>query len=217
MTSVYIVSAPSGSGKSTLVKWLLARDKNLLFSVSYTTREPRGSELSGQDYHFTTRAEFEKRIGMGEFLEWADVFGHYYGTHRSILERAQAENKDLILDIDVQGARQLKESIPEAVSIFILAPSREILEQRLRSRSDAEQKVNRSGNMEAVIEKRLRKAADEIRNYDQYDYVLVNDDLARSTETLAAIVAAERVRRVRVEPAVRSILASFDLKAKAQE
>jgi guanylate kinase len=217
MTTVFIVSAPSGSGKSTLVKWLLARDKNLLFSVSYTTREPRGAEISGQDYHFTTRAEFEKRIGTGEFLEWADVFGHYYGTHRSILDRAQAENKDLILDIDVQGARQLKESIPEAVSIFILAPSREILEQRLRSRSDAEQKVHRSGNMEAVIEKRLRKAADEIRNYDQYDYVLVNDDLARSTETLAAIVAAERVRRVRVEPVVSSILASFDLKAKAQE
>ena len=217
MTSVFIVSAPSGSGKSTLVKWLMTRDRNLLFSVSYTTRAPRGSEVTGQDYHYTTRAEFEKRIGMGEFLEWADVFGHYYGTHRSILERAQAENKDLILDIDVQGARQLKESIPDAVSIFILAPSREILEQRLRSRSDAEQKVHRSGDIEAVIEKRLRKAADEIRNYNQYDYVLVNDDLTRSTETLAAIVAAERVRRVRVEPVVRSILASFDLKAKAQE
>ena len=217
MTSVFIVSAPSGSGKSTLVKWLLARDKNLLFSVSYTTREPRGTETPGQDYHFTSRAEFEKRIGMGEFLEWADVFGHYYGTHRSILDRAEAENKDLILDIDVQGARQLKESIPDAVSIFILAPSREILEQRLRSRSDAEQKVHRSDNIESVIDKRLRKAADEIRNYEQYDYVLVNDDLGRSTETLAAIVAAERVRRVKVEPVVRSILASFDLKANAKE
>ena len=217
MTSVFIVSAPSGSGKSTLVKWLLSRDKNLLFSVSYTTREPRGTEIPGQDYHYTSRAEFEKRIAMGEFLEWADVFGHYYGTHRSILERAQAENKDLILDIDVQGARQLKESIPDAVSIFILAPSREILEQRLRSRSDAEQKVHRSADIEAVINKRLRKAAEEIRNYSQYDFVLVNDDLARSTETLAAIVAAERVRRVKVEPVVRSILASFDLKANAKE
>jgi len=217
MTSVFIVSAPSGSGKSTLVKWLLTRDKNLLFSVSYTTREPRGTEIPGQDYHYTSREEFEKRIGMGEFLEWADVFGHYYGTHRSILERAQAENKDLILDIDVQGARQLKESIPDAVSIFILAPSREILEQRLRSRSEAEQKVHRSEDIEAVIKRRLQKARDEIRNYSQYDFVLVNDDLGRSTETLAAIVAAERVRRVKVEPAVRSILASFDLKANAQE
>lgn len=217
MTSVFIVSAPSGSGKSTLVKWLLTRDKNLLFSVSYTTREPRGTEIPGQDYHYTSREEFKKRIGMGEFLEWADVFGHYYGTHRSILERAQAENKDLILDIDVQGARQLKESIPDAVSIFILAPSREILEQRLRSRSEAEQKVHRSEDIEAVIKRRLQKARDEIRNYSQYDFVLVNDDLGRSTETLAAIVAAERVRRVKVEPAVRSILASFDLKANAQE
>ena len=107
----------------------------------------------------------------------------------------------MVLDIDVQGARQLKEAIPDAVSIFILAPSREILEKRLRSRSEDD---------EAVIQKRLRKAAEEIRNYTSYDYVLVNDDLARSTETLAAIVAAERVRRIRVEPVVRSILASFE-------
>jgi guanylate kinase len=181
-----------------------------LFSVSYTTREPRGAEVPGQDYHFISREDFKRRIHAGEFLEWADVFGCYYGTHRSILERAQAENKDLILDIDVQGARQLKESIPDAVSIFVLAPSREILEQRLKSRSAQEQKLNRSNDIETVIEKRLRKAADEIRNYNAYDYVLVNDDLARSTEKLAAIVTAERVRRVRVEPVVRSILASFE-------
>jgi guanylate kinase len=201
MTSVFIVSAPSGSGKSTLVRWLLAKDPNLLFSVSYTTREPRGTEAPGEDYHFIGRDQFESRIAAGEFLEWADVFGNYYGTHRSILDRAVAENKDLVLDIDVQGARQLKESIPDAVSIFILAPSREVLEQRLRSRSE---------DAEAVIEKRLRKAADEIRNYDQYDYVLVNDDLSRSTETLESIVKAERVRRIRIEPVVRSILATFE-------
>lgn len=211
MTTVFIISAPSGSGKSTLVRWLLARDKNLLFSVSYTTREPRGTELPGQDYHYISRAEFESRIARGEFLEWAEVFGHYYGTHRSILDRARAENKDLILDIDVQGARQLKESIPDAVSIFVLAPSREILEQRLRNRSAQEQQFQRSDGIEDVIQKRLRKAAEEIRNYSAYDYVLVNDDLTRSTETLAAIVTAERVRRVRVEPVVRSILATFEL------
>jgi len=201
MTTVFIVSAPSGSGKSTLVRWLLARDKNLLFSVSYTTREPRGTEVPGEDYHFVSRQTFDEFVARKEFLEWADVFGNYYGTHRSILDRAIAENKDLILDIDVQGARQLKESIPEAVSIFILAPSREILEKRLRSRSE---------DSEAVIQKRLRKAADEIRNYSMYDYVLVNDELTRSTEILEAIMAAERVRRVRVEPAVRSILATFE-------
>jgi guanylate kinase len=201
MTNVFIVSAPSGSGKSTLVSWLLQRDPKLLFSVSYTTRPPRGAEVPGASYHYITRDAFEERIAKGEFLEWAEVFGNYYGTHRSIVDRAIAEDRDVVLDIDVQGARQLKEAIPDAVSIFILAPSREILEQRLRSRSEDD---------EAVIQKRLRKAADEIRNYTSYDYVLVNDDLSRSTATLSAIVAAERVRRIRVEPVVRSILASFE-------
>jgi guanylate kinase len=201
MTNVFIVSAPSGSGKSTLVRWLLQRDKKLLFSVSYTTREQRGKEIPGESYHYITRQAFEERIARGEFLEWAEVFGNYYGTHRSVLDRAIAEDRDVVLDIDVQGARQLKGSLPEAVSIFILAPSREVLEKRLKARSE---------DTEAVIQKRLRKAADEIRNYTSYDYVLVNDDLARSTETLAAIVAAERVRRIRVEPVVRSILASFE-------
>lgn len=217
MTTIFIVSAPSGSGKSTLVRSMLRADKNLLFSVSYTTREPRGAEVPGREYHFISRTEFERRIQAGEFLEYAEVFGHYYGTHRSILDRATAEGKDLILDIDVQGARQLKQSIPDAVSIFILAPSREILEHRLRSRTEAEQKLHRFNDIDAVIEKRLRKAADEIRNYDQYDFVLVNDDLTRSTETLAAIVAAERVRRVRVEPVVRSILASFEMTVQTTE
>jgi len=128
-----------------------------------------------------------------------------------VLDEAVRDERDLILDIDVQGARQLKESIPDAVSIFILAPSREILEKRLRSRSIAEAKVLKRGDdQEAVIQNRLRKAADEIRNYSQYDYVLINDDLARSTETLESIVCAERVRRVRVEHTVQAILASFD-------
>ena len=201
MTNVFIISAPSGSGKSTLVRWLMERDPKLLFSVSYTTREPRGAEIPGESYHFITREAFEERIARGEFLEWAEVFGNYYGTHRSVLDRAIAESRDVVLDIDIQGARQLKEAIPDAVSIFVLAPSREVLEKRLKSRSE---------DSETVIQKRLRKAAEEIRNYTSYDYVLVNDDLARSTQTLAAIVAAERVRRIRVEPVVRSILASFE-------
>lgn len=200
MTNVFIISAPSGSGKSTLVRALLQKHKKLLFSVSYTTRAPRGAELQGESYHFITRQDFKERVERGEFLEWAEVFGNYYGTHRSVVDRANAEDRDVVLDIDVQGARQLKSALPDAVSIFVLAPSRQVLEQRLRSRSE---------DSEAVIQKRLRKAADEIRNYTSYDYVLVNDDLDRSTETLAAIVAAERIRRTRVEPVVRSILASF--------
>ncbi len=201
MSTIFIVSAPSGSGKSTLVRALLENDRNLLFSVSYTTREPRGAERPGHDYHFITRESFEHRIRHGEFLEWAEVFGNYYGTHRSVLDRGMAENKDVLLDIDVQGARQLKESIPDAVSIFVLAPSRGVLEERLRKRSE---------DSEVVIQKRLKKAVDEIRNFERYDYVLVNDELDRSTETLASILTAERVRRVRVEPVVRSILASFE-------
>jgi guanylate kinase len=200
MTSVFIISAPSGSGKSTLVGRLLASDANILFSVSYTTRKPRGAETDGHSYNFISREDFQARIGRGEFLEYAEVFGNYYGTHRGILERAIAEHKDLVLDIDVQGARQLKESIRDAVSIFILAPSREILERRLRARSE---------DAETVIQRRLREAADEIRSYTSYDYVLVNDDLERSADTLAAIVKAERVRRRKVEDQVRSILASF--------
>ena len=199
--TVFIISAPSGSGKSTLVRWLMQRDPKLLFSVSYTTRQPRGAEKPGESYHYISREVFEERIAKGEFLEWAEVFGNYYGTHCSIVERAEAEGRDLLLDIDVQGAQQLKNALPDAVSIFVLAPSREVLEKRLKSRSE---------DSDAVIQNRLRKAADEIRNYTKYDYVLVNDDLSRSTETLAAIITAERVRRIRVEPVVRSILASFE-------
>jgi guanylate kinase len=156
--------------------------------------------VEGHSYHYISREDFEARIARGEFLEYAQVFGNYYGTHRSVLSQAMAERRDVVLDIDVQGARQLKDSIKDAVSIFILPPSREILEQRLRARSE---------DSEDVIQRRLREAADEIRSYSQYDYVLVNDDLDRSTDTLAAIVKAERVRRERVEDQVRSILASF--------
>jgi guanylate kinase len=200
MTTVFIISAPSGSGKSTLVGRLLAMDPRILFSVSYTTRKPRGHEIDGQSYHFIDRKDFENRLARGEFMEWAEVFGNYYGTHRGILDQAIKEDKDLVLDIDVQGARQLRESIPEAVTIFILAPSRQILEKRLRRRSE---------DAEPVIRRRLFEAAEEIRNYDKYDYVLVNDDLERSVDTLAAIVKAERVRRIRVEEKIHSILASF--------
>lgn len=200
MTTVFIISAPSGSGKSTLVRRLLARDERLTFSVSYTTRKPRGGEQPGQNYHFIEREDFETRILHAEFLEHAEVFGNYYGTHRSILEEARLKGKDLVLDIDVQGARQLKVAIADAVSIFILAPSRRILEQRLRARGE---------DSEAVIERRLREAAAEIRNYTAYDYVIVNEDIEKSVDTLASIVKAERVRRRRVDDAIQPILRTF--------
>lgn len=203
MTTVFIISAPSGSGKSTLVKHLLADVPNLMFSISHTTRAPRGAEVDGQNYHFINREEFEAMIGRDEFLEWAQVFGKdYYGTHRGILEQACAAGKDLVLDIDVQGARQLKKKIPEAVTIFILAPSRQELEYRLRTRSE---------DPDEVITRRLKGAAEEIRNYKNYDYVLINRDLAEAEATLSAIVRAERVRRTRIEDQIRPILDTFEI------
>ncbi len=200
MTCVFIISAPSGSGKSTLVSRLMQEVDRLTFSVSYTTRKPRGDEIRGEAYHFIERAEFDRRLAAAEFLESAEVFGNYYGTHLDALTIAENDNKDLVLDIDVQGAAQLKKRIPDAVSIFILPPSREILEQRLRARSQ---------DNEEVIRRRLADAAREIRNYSLYDYVLVNDDLNLAAETLKAIVRAERVRRVRVEDKIRPILTTF--------
>jgi guanylate kinase len=201
MSTVFIISAPSGSGKSTLVKLLMERVPGLKFSISYTTRKARGKERDGENYHFISREEFEARIARGEFLEHAQVFGNYYGTHREELDLAQAEEKDLVLDIDVQGARQLREAIPEAVSVFILPPSRQILEQRLRARGE---------DREDVIDRRLKEAAEEIRNYRQYGYVVVNENLGESEQILCGIVRAERVRRTRIENRIRPILDTFE-------
>ena len=200
MTSVFIISAPSGSGKSTLVARLMSEVKKLTFSVSYTTRKPRGTEVDGEAYHFIERDEFEARLAREEFLEHAEVFGNYYGTHQTALQIAENKGKDLVLDIDVQGAAQLKERIRDAVTIFILAPSREILEQRLRSRSQ---------DSDEVIRRRLADAAREIGNYRLYDYVLVNEDLELAAETLKSIVRAERVKRIRIEEKIRPILETF--------
>ena len=200
MTNVFIISAPSGSGKSTLVSRLLSEVEHLTFSVSYTTRKPRGSEVDGEAYHFIERAEFEERLAKDEFLEYAEVFGNYYGTHVSTLETARNKGLDLVLDIDVQGAAQLKKRIPDAVTIFVLAPSRDVLEQRLRLRSQ---------DSDETIRRRLADAAREIRNYSLYDYVLVNENLNLAAKTLKGIVRAERVRRVRVEEKLRPILATF--------
>jgi guanylate kinase len=171
-----------------------------MVSVSYTTRKPRGAEVDGQSYCFVSREEFEAMLARGEFLEHAQVFGNYYGTHRSILERAREQEMDLVLDIDVQGARQLIAKIPEAVSVFVLAPSRQVLEARLRARGE---------DREDVILRRLKEASEEIRKYDSYDYVLINRELSEAEATLAAIVRAERARRTRIEDQIRPILETF--------
>ena len=201
MTNVYIISAPSGSGKSTLVNSVRKIIPGLDFSISYTTRKPRGDEQNGREYFFVQRAEFDQMLRNDEFLEHAEVFGNYYGTARRFLRQAEHRGHDLLLDIDVQGARQLKKRVPAAVSIFILAPSRQILEQRLRARSQ---------DSPEVIERRLREAAEEIRNYHMYDYVLVNREVNTSVETLVSIIEATRSRRERMEQEIRPILESFE-------
>jgi guanylate kinase len=183
---VYIISAPSGSGKSTLVNELLKLVPDLDFSVSYTTRARRGSEQNGKEYYFIQREEFEHMIAADEFLEHADVFGNYYGTARRFLREAEQRGHDLLLDIDVQGARQIQQKLADAVSIFILPPDRKTLEWRLRHRSE---------DAEAVIERRLDTARREIENYDRYDYILINDKLEESSESLQAIVLSERLHR----------------------
>jgi len=183
---VYIISAPSGSGKSTLVNELLKSVSDLDFSISYTTRGPRGSEENGKQYYFVSRSEFEKMIRDGEFLEHAEVFGNYYGTARRFLREAEHRGHDLLLDIDVQGAAQIQRKVPDATSIFILPPNRKTLEERLRKRSE---------DREEVIQRRLVTASREIQNYDRYNYILVNDLLKESSKVLQAIVRSERLLR----------------------
>ena len=183
---VYIISAPSGSGKSTLVNELLTKVSDLEFSISYTTRSPRGSETNGRQYYFVSRPEFEKMIRDGDFLEHAEVFGNYYGTARRFLYDAEQNGRDLLLDIDVQGAAQIQRKLPDATSIFILPPDRKTLEERLRKRSE---------DSEEVIQRRLITASREIENYDRYNYILVNDQLEDSIKALRAIVRGERLVR----------------------
>ena len=196
---LFIISAPSGSGKTTLTNELLKVVPGLEFSISYTTRPPRGSEQHGREYCFVSKEEFEQMIGRGEFLEYACVFGHYYGTARRVLQEAHQTGRDLVLDIDVQGAAQVKTLMPEAVSIFILPPSRDALEFRLRNRSHAEHM-----DSEEVILRRLEAARIEIENYRNYDYILVNDRLEQSIVLLKAIVAAERLKRSGATPSAEN-------------
>lgn len=184
---VYIISAPSGSGKSTLVNEILKSVSDLEFSISYTTRAPRGSEADGRQYFFISRPEFEQMIREGDFLEYAEVFGKdYYGTARRFLHEAEQNGRDLLLDIDVQGAAQIQQKLPNATSIFILPPNRKTLEERLRKRSE---------DPAEVIERRLETATREIENYKRYNYILVNDQLEDSIKLLRAIVRGERLLR----------------------
>jgi guanylate kinase len=187
---LFIISAPSGSGKSTLVSEVRKQLSGVDFAISWTTRLPRGSEQHGREYYFTTREEFERMNAEGVFLEHAEVFGNFYGTARKSLEDARAAGHDLLLDIDVQGAAQVRARMPEAVSIFVLPPNPKVLRTRLRNRSRAEGVVN-----ESELYRRLSEASKEIENYRDYGYILVNDILDRAVAQLEAIVLAERYYR----------------------
>jgi guanylate kinase len=186
MTNVFIISAPSGSGKSTLVNKVRQTVPNLEFSISYTTRKPRGNEQNGCEYFFITREQFKDMIAKDQFLEYAEVFSEdYYGTAQRFWQKAEENGSDLLLDIDVQGAEQIRRKIPSTVSVFILPPNREELERRLRER----------GQNPRDLQRRLDEAGREIENYGKYDYILVNDRLDESVEGLEAILLSERLRR----------------------
>lgn len=175
---LYVIAAPSGGGKTSLLQALMTKRPGLEFSVSCTTRKPRAHEQDGRDYHFITRGEFERLIVAGEFIEHAEVFGNLYGTRRSVVEAALAAGRDLILDIDWQGARQVRERLPEAVRVFILPPSRAELERRLRGRGT---------DSEEVIARRLAESTLEMSHWQDFDYVIVNQDFDRALEELEAV------------------------------
>lgn len=184
--TLYIVSAPSGAGKSSLIASILKRfnlDDSLRLSVSHTTRQPRPGEVDHVSYHFVTNEEFEALIARGAFYEYAHVFDHYYGTSKEIVEQWLNEGKDVLLDIDWQGARQIREQTPDAKGIFIVPPSLEELNRRL---------VTRATDAPEVIEKRMNKAMVEISHYDEYDYVIVNDDFEESVLNMRSIILANR-------------------------
>jgi guanylate kinase len=197
---VLIVSGPSGSGKSTLVEKILEVPGTLL-SVSCTTRSPRKTESDGKWYNFVTEGEFQQMVERGEFLEYAQVFGkNWYGTPRKWLEEAQENKKDLVLEIDVQGALQVKRKLPGAVAVFVLPPSRAELERRIRARGqDSEDEIHR----------RLERARQEMLNYSSYDFAIINDDLERAGREVQAIALGSRCRVAPNEERIREILKSF--------
>ncbi|MDO5058507.1 MAG: guanylate kinase [Neisseria sp.] len=195
--NIFIISAASGTGKTTLVSRLLANNPELRVSVSHTTRQPREGEENGKHYHFVSREQFEQMVGENAFLEHADVFGNYYGTSFAGIESLQAQGFDVILEIDVQGAEQVRKVLPSAVSIFILPPSFEILAARLRGRGT---------DSAEVIETRLNKARTEISEALHFDYAVVNDDLAQAEQDLLHIIKSGRLKKEQQHSFIEKLL-----------
>ncbi|HZI86176.1 MAG TPA: guanylate kinase [Pyrinomonadaceae bacterium] len=198
--ALFVVSSPSGGGKGTLIQRVLKELLNLSYSVSYTTRAPRNGEVEGREYFFVTPEEFEHRIAAGEFLEWAHVHGKLYGTSRHQVSREIFEGRDIILEVDVQGAASVRELVSDSVSIFILPPSVETLRQRLMARGT---------DSPEELDLRLKHAPEELRHYKSFDYVIINDEVEKAATQLRCIVQAERARRSRQEPQIKRVIASF--------
>lgn len=200
MSCLFVISAPSGAGKTSVIRTLLQTDINLTLSISYTTRPPRRDEKNGHDYFFVDHATFKDMQARGEFLESAEVHGNLYGTSRKWIEETMAAEQDVLLEIDCQGARQVRTLYPQAVSIFILPPSMEALKQRLEQRGQDENKV---------IERRLAAARSEISHVNRFDYVVVNHELEAAARDVACIVQAERLKTIRQLVRQRSLIAEF--------
>lgn len=198
--NLYIVAAPSGAGKTTLVGALLKAEPNVQLSVSYTTRLPRDGEVNGVNYHFVDRATFESMILEGDFLEHANVFGNYYGTSQSWINEAINDGRDILLEIDWQGAQQVRRIFPQAIGIFVLPPSLETLEARLRGRGT---------DSEEVIARRLAAAREEISHVDEFDYIVVNEVLDVAIQEIVSIVRSERLRLAPQSTRYQKLIASL--------
>ncbi|MEP6637442.1 MAG: guanylate kinase [Acidobacteriota bacterium] len=196
---LFVVSSPSGGGKGTLIRRVLGKP-NLSYSVSYTTRKPRSGEVDGREYFFVTLETFRAMVKANEFLEWATVHGNLYGTSRKQVSRDVAQGRDIILEVDVQGAASVRWLVPDSVSIFILPPSLEVLRQRL---------ITRGTDSPEELDLRLRNAPSELRNYKEFDYVIINDEVDRASAQLSSIIEAERTRLGRQEPVVTRVVESF--------
>ena len=198
--TLYIVSAPSGAGKTTLVKALIEQIDTLRVSVSHTTRPMRPGEVDGVNYHFTSREQFLKQVNEGDFLEHAEVFGNLYGTSQSTVEQTLAEGHDLILEIDWQGAQQVRRALPQARSVFILPPSREALQERLS---------NRGQDSDEVIASRMALATTEMSHYVEYDYIVINDDFQIALDEIRAILTSSRLTLARQQAVYRPLLSAL--------
>jgi len=197
---LFIVSAPSGAGKTTLVERLVEQVPHLRMSRSYTSRRAREGEEDGVDYNFVSRERFEAMVAVGEFLEWADVFGNLYGTSAADTERILESGGDLVLVIDVQGARKVRKRGVETTAVFVMPPSFEVLEHRLRGRSQ---------DSEAAIQRRLQVARDEVSSFAEYDYIVVNDEITAAVDRLRSIIVAKRTQLKRMRPQAELIVRTF--------